>query len=69
VQGFLEMRGRYGQYLKGLPGIKPYLQQLVRLEQEEAVLELLSTIETTYRGVELLPEPIRLMNYHENCKL
>jgi nifR3 family TIM-barrel protein len=69
VQGFLEMRGRYGQYLKGLPGIKPYLQQLVRLEQEEEVLDLLSTIEGAYRGVELLREPIRLMNYHENCKL
>ena len=69
VQGFLEMRGRYGQYLKGLPEIKRYLQQLVRLEEEEAVLELLQVIEQHYRGVELSPAPIRLMNYHENCKL
>jgi tRNA-dihydrouridine synthase B len=69
VQGLLEMRGRYGQYLKGLPEIKFYLQQLVRLDQEEAVLDLLWTIEQTYRGVELSPEPIRLLNYHENCKL
>ena len=69
VQGLLEMRGRYGQYLKGLPEIKFYLQQLVRLDQEEAVLDLLRTIEQTYRGVELSPEPIRLLNYHENCKL
>ena len=69
VQGLQEMRGRYGQYLKGLPEIKPWLQQLVRVGQEEAVLELLRVIERTYQGLELLPEPIRLMNYHENCKL
>src|SRR5262249_10243913 len=44
LQGLREMRGRYAQYLKGLPGIREYLQQLVRLPDPDAVRDVLQTI-------------------------
>jgi nifR3 family TIM-barrel protein len=69
VQGVNEMRGRYGQYLKGLPGGRLPLRRLVRLTEADAILEELGVIERTYRGVEWVREPIRLVNYHENCQL
>jgi nifR3 family TIM-barrel protein len=69
LQGLNEMRGRYGQYLKGLPGIKDYLQRLVRLSRPEEVEETLCRIVSAYEGVEVVAEPIRLVNYHENCAL
>jgi tRNA-dihydrouridine synthase len=69
IQGLNEMRGRYAQYLKGLPGIKDYLQRLIRLSHPEAVEEVLREIESAYEGFELAAEPIRLVNYHTNCAL
>jgi tRNA-dihydrouridine synthase B len=69
IQGLREMRGRYGPYLKGLPGIREKLQDLVRLPEAEAVLALLQEIEDQYRGYTVAAEPIRLVNYHENCTL
>src|SRR6201996_7214141 len=37
VQGLREMRGRYAQYLKGLPGIREHLRDMVQLTEPEAV--------------------------------
>lgn len=69
VQGLREMRGRYGQYLRGLPGIQPWLRELVRLPEPAAVTAVLAEIAAAYRGYIMEAEPIRLVNYHENCTL
>jgi tRNA-dihydrouridine synthase B len=69
IQGINEMRGRYGQYLRGLPGIKDWLQRLVRLSDPEAIEEVLREIASTYQGFEIAAEPIRLINYHTNCAM
>lgn len=69
IQGLNEMRGRYGQYLKGLPGIKEYLQQLVRLSDPETIEEVFHEITSAFEGFEIAAEPIRLVDYHANCAL
>ena len=69
VQGLQEMRGRYGGYLKGLPGIKAYLQRLVRLSGPDEVEEVLQEIASAYHGLEIPSEPIQLVNYHTGCSL
>ena len=69
IQGLREMRGRYGQYLRGLPGIQPWLRELVRLPEPAAVTAVLAEIAAAYRGYITEAEPIRLVNYHENCTL
>ena len=69
IQGLREMRGRYSQYLRGLPGIQPYLRELVRLPEADAIAAVLTEIEVAYRGYIVAAEPIRLVNYHENCTL
>jgi len=69
VQGLNEMRGRYGHYLKGLPGIQQYTRRLVRLPDAASVEEALGEIERSYHGYVAEAQPIRLVNYHENCAL
>jgi nifR3 family TIM-barrel protein len=69
VQGLLEMRGRYARYLKGLPGIAPYVQRLVRLPDAEAVESVLREIETACDGYIPEPHSITLVNYHQHCTL
>lgn len=69
VQGLNEMRGRYAHYLKGLPGIQEYTRRLVRLADAAGVEALLAEIETEYEGYVTKAQPIRLVNYHENCTL
>jgi tRNA-dihydrouridine synthase B len=69
LQGLREMRGRYGGYLKGLPGIREYLQQLVRLPDPDAVRHILRKIAVDYEGYSIEAEPIRLVDYHANCTL
>lgn len=69
VHGLREMRGRYGQYLKGLPGIREYLQQLVRLPDPNSVREILCKIAIVYEDYSIEAEPIRLVDYHSNCTL
>jgi nifR3 family TIM-barrel protein len=69
VQGLREMRGRYAQYLKGLPGIQEYLRQLVRLPEPDAVRDILRKIAFVYEGYSVEAEPIRLVDYHANCTL
>jgi nifR3 family TIM-barrel protein len=69
LQGLREMRGRYAQYLKGLPGIQEYLRQLVRLPDPEAVRGILRKIAVVYAGYSVEAEPIHLVDYHANCTL
>jgi nifR3 family TIM-barrel protein len=67
--GLLSMRGRYAQYLRPLPDIKPWLKKLVILKTPEEVNAMLDEIQTAYHGLILEREPIHLVNYHENCAL
>lgn len=69
VQGLNEMRGRYGQYLRGLPGIGPWLKQLVRLADAEAVVDMLSAIEAAYPDFTVPAQPVERINYHLHCTL
>jgi tRNA-dihydrouridine synthase B len=69
VQGLNEMRGRYAHYLKGLPGIQEYTRRLVRLPDADSVEGLLQEMERVYSGCVVEAQPIRLVNYHENCAL
>jgi nifR3 family TIM-barrel protein len=69
LQGLREMRGRYGAYLKGLPDIRDYLEQLVRLPDPDAVRDLLNQISAAYEDYTAEAEPIRLVDYHANCTL
>jgi nifR3 family TIM-barrel protein len=69
VQGLREMRGRYSHYLKGLPAIQHFLRDLVRLTEAGDVDALLREIRQAYQGYELAAQPIRLVNYHENCTI
>jgi tRNA-dihydrouridine synthase B len=69
VHGLREMRGRYGHYLKGLPGIRDRLKDLVRLAEPEAVIASLQSIGRQYRGYTIAAEPIQLVNYHTNCTI
>lgn len=69
VPGLRSMRGRYGQYLRPLPDIAPWLKQLVTLEEAAAVEECLDRIDAAYQGFIPERQPIQLVNYHENCAL
>jgi len=67
--GLREMRGRYAQYLKGLPDLNQHRKKLVMLSSPEEVAETLDEILVAYHGLEMNWEPIKLVNYHENCTL
>jgi tRNA-dihydrouridine synthase B len=69
VHGLRQMRGRYGAYLKGLPGIRDHVKELVRLAEPEAVIAVLQSIGRKYHGYTLAAEPIQLVNYHTNCTI
>jgi len=69
TQGLNEMRGRYAHYLRGLPGIKEYIRRLVRLPDAAGVEALLDEIAQVLQNYVTEPQPIRLVNYHENCAL
>jgi tRNA-dihydrouridine synthase B len=69
VQGLNEMRGRYGQYLRGLPGIGSWLKQLVRLADADAVLGMLQEIEAAYPAYTAATQPLERINYHLHCTL
>jgi tRNA-dihydrouridine synthase B len=67
VVGINEMRRHYANYLKGLPNIKEFRNQLVILKTEEEINAVLSIISNTYQGFEIAKMPIELINYHEKC--
>ena len=68
-QGLREMRGRYARYLRGVPDIAGYVQQLVRLEDVAAVLEVLTGIEARFGDHATEFRPAVLENYHTHCTL
>jgi tRNA-dihydrouridine synthase B len=69
VQGLNEMRGRYGQYLRGLPDIGPWLKQLVRLANAEAVGDMLQEIGAAYPAFTAPAQRAERINYHLHCTL
>lgn len=50
MPGIHEMRRHYTNYLKGLPNIKEFRQQLVTLSDEQAIEEVLQHIKAHYTG-------------------
>jgi nifR3 family TIM-barrel protein len=69
ARGIYSMRGRYRNYLSGLPDIGELLRKLVRAESAEQVDELLDDAARDYEGCEITRPEVRLVNYHEKCKL
>jgi len=67
VVGIFEMRRHYANYLKGLPNIKEYRGQLVRLNTLEEIEAVLDEVYRQYNGFEFERMPIELINYHEKC--
>ena len=67
VVGVNEMRRHYANYLKGLPNIKEYRNNLVTLKTVEEIDEVLNEIITTYSGYQFDKLVIELPNYHEKC--
>ncbi len=46
--GIVEMRAHYSNYFKGIPHFKEFRMKLVTLMEQEALLEVLQEIESTY---------------------
>ncbi|WP_343667273.1 tRNA dihydrouridine synthase DusB [Chitinophaga sp.] len=78
VVGILEMRRHYTNYLKGLPHIKEFRQQLVTCSTLAAVEEVLDTIAEHYKGhiierASPLPDnsslPVNLDNEVADCNV
>lgn len=67
VAGINEMRRHYANYLKGLPNIKEYRNQLVILKTVEEIEEVLKEISSQYAGFSFQKSAIILHNYHEKC--
>lgn len=67
--GLYEMRGRYAQYLRGLPDLAEHRKKLVRLKNVGEVEAALDQIGVEYKGLEMGAQRIELVNYHENCSL
>ena len=63
------MRGKYGGYLRGLPGIKDYLKRIMELNEPEAIFELIDEMKMNYSGFEISELPIEIINYHEKCPI
>ncbi len=55
VLGVLEMRRHYGNYLRGLPGIKPYRAQLTAGRTADEVEAVLDIVAARYDGYERSP--------------
>jgi len=68
-KAIFNMRGKYGGYLRGLPGIKDYLKRLMQQNELDQILEIFNEMELDFFGYEVSELPIELKNYHENCPL
>jgi tRNA-dihydrouridine synthase B len=68
-KGIFNMRGKYGGYLRGLPGIKEFIKKLMPLDETASILELLDEINQHYADFEIPYMPIELINYHEKCPI
>ena len=53
IAGIHEMRRHYANYLKGLPNIKEFRNQLVQKNSVEEIEEILRQISSTYSGLDL----------------
>ncbi|MBM3411821.1 MAG: tRNA dihydrouridine synthase DusB [Bacteroidetes bacterium] len=67
VVGVNEMRRHYANYLKGLPNIKEFRNQLVTLKTEAEINAVLDQVTNTYAGYQFEKTPIELINYHQHC--
>ncbi len=67
VVGINEMRRHYANYLKGLPNIKEFRNQLVTLKTEEEINAVLDQVAKTYAGYQFEKTSIELINYHQHC--
>ena len=67
VVGVNEMRRHYANYLKGLPNIKEFRNQLVTLKTEEEINAVLDQVAKTYAGYQFEKISIELINYHQHC--
>jgi len=67
VVGINEMRRHYANYLKGLPNIKDFRNQLVTLKTEEEINAVLDKVASTYAGYQFEKTSIELINYHQYC--
>jgi nifR3 family TIM-barrel protein len=67
IAGINEMRRHYANYLRGLPNIKEFRNQLVTLKTVPEVEEVLEEIRCRYSGFEFEKTVIVLQNYHEKC--
>ncbi|CAF3357589.1 unnamed protein product [Rotaria socialis] len=65
--GIREMRRHYGNYLKGLPGIKEFRNILVIQEHAEAIIDTLNLVLKKYEGIAIEEYALELPNYHEKC--
>ena len=66
-KAIFNMRGKYGGYLRGLPGIKEFIKRLMVLNEPEQINELFEEMLLNYAGYEYSELPIEIINYHENC--
>jgi nifR3 family TIM-barrel protein len=69
VVGINEMRRHYANYLKGLPNIKEFRNQLVTLKTEEEINAVLDQVAKTYAGYQFEKTSIELINYHQHCPI
>ncbi|MBM3414035.1 MAG: tRNA dihydrouridine synthase DusB [Bacteroidetes bacterium] len=67
VVGVNEMRRHYANYLKGLPNIKEFRNQLVTLKTEVEINAVLDQVASTDAGYQFEKTPIELINYHQHC--
>ena len=69
IVGINEMRRHYANYLKGLPNIKEFRNQLVTLKTEEEINAVLDQVAKTYAGYQFEKISIELINYHQHCPI
>ncbi len=66
-KAIFNMRGKYGGYLRGLPGIKDFMTRLMLLDEVYEIHELFNEMLLHYEGFEIAELPIELKDYHDKC--
>lgn len=69
VVGINEMRRHYTNYLKGLPNIKEYRSQLVRMMDVAEIEQTLDEVVEKYTDFNFPHSPIELIDYHQKCPI
>lgn len=69
VVGINEMRRHYTNYLKGLPNIKEYRSQLVRMVDVAEIEQTLDEVVEKYTDFNFPHTPIELIDYHQKCPI